>query len=262
VRSRIERRAVSALCRSSLICMALLFCPGSARASIENSDKVLCREGLSLTKREAVATKLRAITGWPEINFDRNGILQTGSREAGSGSQTARNLLNRARSGNTIILLEDASDRQDVVFAQVVSGQWKHHASQMPRSFVVRIDFADFNHLMGDRAALKAFDVGWAFLHELDHVVNDSEDPTSDLDAGECEDHLNVMRRECDLPLRAGYFYHYLPTTQSGDFITRFVRLAFEQKESDTKKIRRYWVVWDATLVGSLNSQAIARAGH
>jgi hypothetical protein len=262
VRSRIERRAVSALCRLSLICMALLFCPGLTRASIENSDRVLCREELSLAKREVVATKLRAITGWPDINFDRKGILQTGTREANTGSQTARNLLNRARSGETIIVLEDASDRQDVVFAQVVPGQWKHHASQMPRSFVVRIDFADFDHLMGDKAALKAFDVGWAFLHELDHVVNDSEDPTSDLVAGECEDHLNLMRSECDLPLRAGYFYHYLTTAPAGDFRTRFVRLAFEQRESETKKIRRYWVVWDATLVGGLNSQAIARAGH
>jgi len=242
--------------------MALLFCPRLARASIENSNKVICREELSLAKREVVATKLRVITGWPDINFDRNGVLQTGPREAHTGSQTARDLLNRARSGETIILLEDASDRQDVVFARVVPGQWKHHASQMPRSFVVLIDFADFDHLMGDRVALQAFDVGWAFLHELDHVVNDSNDPTSDRDAGECEDHLNLMRRECNLPLRAGYFYHYLTATQPGEFKTRFVRLAFEQKESETKKIRRYWVVWDATVVGGLNSQPIARAGH
>jgi len=257
VRSRIGRRAVSALCRSSLLCIAVQFCPGLAHASIENSNKVICREELSLTKREALATRLRDITGWPDISFDRNGILQTGTREASTGSQTARDLLNRARSGENIILLEDASERQDVAFARVVPGQWKHHASQMPRSFVVLIDFADFDHLMGDRAALKAFDVGWAFLHELDHVVNDSEDPTSDLDAGECEDHLNLMRRECDLPLRTDYFFTYFPEAEKSDFKARFVRLAFDQKDQ-SKKSRRYWIMWDAMLVGGISNQGIA----
>jgi hypothetical protein len=237
--------------------MILLVCPGLALASIEHSSGILCREELSSGKREALAARLRAITGWPGISFDRNGGLEIGATEATSGSQTARNLLIQARSGKTIIILEDASDRQDVVFARVVPGQSKHHASEMPPTFVVLIDFADFDHLMGDKVALRSFNVGWALLHEIDHVVNDSDDATGAEDPGECEDHINLMRRECNLPLRSDYFFTYFPDAEKSDFKTRFVRLAFDQQES-AKKSRRYWVIWDATLVGGISNQGIA----
>jgi len=32
------------------------------------------------------------------------------------------------------------------------------------------------------------------------------------------------------------------------------VRLAFEQEDSVMKKLRRYWLIWDATQVGGLDS--------
>jgi len=63
------------------------------------------------------------------------------------------------------------------------------------------------------------------------------------------------MRRECDLPQRAGYFFTLLPLTADSSFTTRFVRLAFEQQQAPDNKKKRYWVIWDAKLVGGLEEQ-------
>jgi hypothetical protein len=63
------------------------------------------------------------------------------------------------------------------------------------------------------------------------------------------------MRRECDLPERIDYFYTFSPLTRETTFNTRLVRLAFEQPVTGSTKKRRYWVVWDASLVGGLNSE-------
>jgi hypothetical protein len=153
------------------------------------------------------------------------------------------------------LILEDASDRQDVVFSQVIPGRLKHHSANSPQSYVVIIDFADFDRLLGDEAALLAFDVGWAFLHEVDHVINDYSDSSSPAETGQCETHINVMRRELDLPVRADYFYALFPDAERSEFRTRFARLAFDRADPTTKKRRRYWVMWDATVVGGMNSQ-------
>jgi hypothetical protein len=197
-----------------------------------------------------LSEKLRGITGLP-VSFDESGALRVAAASARAGSQTARSLISKALAGTNVVILEDASGRQDVVFSQVVSAKWKHHTAKMPAAFVVLIDFADFEHLLGDETALKAFDVGWAFLHELDHVINDSLDATDAEQTGECEAHINLMRRECNLPSRANYFFTYFPFIQR-DFRTRFVRLAFEHTDALTNKHRRYWVMWDAGLVGGL----------
>lgn len=249
MRRETQRRVVSALVRICFLCITLLVClPQPLTAN--SLDRIICLEQVSPTRRQMLTEKLRGITGL-RVSFDENGALRVARASAGGGSQTARSLIARALAGNNVVLLEDASGRQDVVFSQVVSAKWKHHTSKMPPVFVVLIDFADFAHLLGDEAALKAFDVGWAFLHELDHVVNDSWDATDAEQTGECETHINLMRRECNLPLRANYFFTYLPFTQR-DFRTRFVRLAFEHTDSQTNKQRRYWVMWDAGLVGGL----------
>ena len=253
-----QRRVVSALQRISFLCITLVVCNFSLFGFTESNNKIICREQLSLTRREILANKLRGITGW-QVRFDENGALRLRSEATHGGSQAARNLISKALAGTNVVLLEDASDRQDVVFSQVVRAQWKHHASHLPPAFVVLIDFADFEHLLGDREALKAFDVGWAFLHELDHVVNDSIDTQDAEDTGECENHINLMRRECNLPLRASYFFTYFPSARQSDFHTRYVRLPFEHTDAATKKHRRYWVMWDAALVGGLPSE-IAKA--
>jgi len=113
----------------------------------------------------------------------------------------------------------------------------------------------EIEYVMGDDRALSAFDVGWAVLHELDHIVNDSRDPTSINETGECEAHINQMRRECNLPQRTDYFYTYFPLTNDSSFVAKFVRLAFVEQDVVLNKKRRYWLLWDATLVGGLDEQ-------
>ena len=66
------------------------------------------------------------------------------------------------------------------------------------------------------------------------------------------------MRRECDLPERAGYFFTPSPLAADTTFTTRFVRLAFEEEKSATNKKKRYWLLWDANVVGGLAPNQIA----
>lgn len=179
-------------------------------------------------------------------------MLRGGNQKSNQGSKLARELVAQAVAGTKTILLEDASRQSEVVFSRVVPARLKHETSSRP-TFVIQIDFADFDHVNGDRLALQAFDVGWVVLHELDHIVNNSFDADYAGETGECENHINEMRRECDLPERAEYFFTLLPTAGDSVFITRFVRLAFEQEVAGSKK--KYWLVWDARLVGGLDQQ-------
>lgn len=213
-----------------------------------SSDKVVVRQNVSKGNREELARRLQAITGWAELGFDSDGALKIGNANPQGGSRSARDLLHRSISGKRVILFEDASSRKDVVFCRVVLG--KLHHAQTAEIHVVLIDFADFRKVTGDKQARAAFDVGWAVLHEMDHVVEDSEDPQDDV-PGDCEGHINNMRRELGLPIRNSYFFSFLPIRNDGNLISRFVRLGFEQENG-----KRYWLIWDAAVVGGLTSDA------
>ena len=191
-------------------------------------------------------SKLRQITGLPELRF-AEGVLRLNSANISGGSKSARALLEKTLQGDAVIVIEDASRRPDVVFARVGLAR-----DSTLNVFVLQLDFADFEFLMGDEPALKAFDVGWAFLHELDHVVEDSNDSTSRNEIGECEVHINQMREECNLPLRADYFHTPIPRSTDSEFTSRFVRLPFVRKTGIANKQKRYWVIWDAAIVGGL----------
>jgi hypothetical protein len=156
------------------------------------------------------------------------------------------------------VIIEDASNSSAVAFCRVIPGRWKSAASTSPPAFVVQIDFADFDQLVGDARALDAFNVGWGLLHELDHIAHDSPDAVLLSETGECEAHINQMRRECNLPERARYFSTLMPGTSESTFATRLVRLAFEQRQPEVNKKKRYWLVWDATMVGGLEQNQLA----
>lgn len=235
----------------------LLLLPIDLQAD-QNRHNVVCREELSPAHREQLATKLRKITGLPDLKFDDNGILRsTGDRTSVGGSAHAKELLDNAIKGRNVVVIEDASNSSEVAFCRVIPGRWKESTAGKPPAFVVQIDFADFDQVVGDERALEAFNVGWGFLHELDHIVNDSADSTSLGETGECEAHINQMRRECNLPERADYFSTLLPITESA-VRTRLVRIAFEQQQPVANKKKRYWVVWDANVVGGQEQNAIA----
>lgn len=232
------------------LCLLVLTTP--ARADQPNPN-IVCRPELSVARRQELADKLRVITGWTELHFDADGRLHHGDALPADGSQHARALLAVTARGQNMMVLEDASGRADVAFSRVVEGRWKQGAGVRPPVFVVLIDFADFTHLMGDADALAAFNVGWGLLHEIDHVVHDSADPAAGgaNPAGECEDAINRMRRECGLAERVTYFYTLLPGSERSDFKTRYVRLAFERTLVPNQH-KRYWLFWDATQIGGL----------
>lgn len=230
------------LCRSLSICAVLM----ASCLPILAGDNVVVRQNVSQSNREELARKLRIITGWTDLAFDSEGAMRIGHAEPQDGSQSARELLNKAFAGKRVILFEDASSRKDVVFCRV-------DQFTSAEVFVVLIDFADFRQVTGDKLALAAFDVGWAVLHEIDHVVEDSQDPQEDV-AGDCEGNINRMRRELGLPVRNSYFFSFLPVKNDGTVISRFVRLGFDQHDAAAAKRKRYWLIWDAAVVGGLAS--------
>jgi len=246
---------VSCFCFS----VALLFCSMARVAAQQNRSNVWLRENVSQSDRRELTEKLGRITGWSNLSFEANGALQTGSLQPAVGSPSARALLDKAASGSRVIVVEDASNRDDVAFGSVTPGRWLRNADYRPEAYVVMIDFADFGQLMGDKRAREAFDAGWAMLHELDHAVNDTKDSNDIGSVGDCEEHINLMRRELGLPVRTEYFHTLLlPGREGRDFPTRFVRLAFEAR-NDADQEKRYWLMWDAAVVGgSRESKALA----
>jgi hypothetical protein len=213
-------------------------------------SNVVCRDEISQVRKEELAGMLRRISGWSELGFDRSGALRRGNASAVGGSSSARDLLEKAIYGRNVVVLEDASKRSDVAFYRLIPARWKNNSLNNPPAHVVQIDFADFEQVLGDERALEAFNAGWGLLHEFDHIVNDSPDAVSLGETGECEAHINQMRRECNLPQRADYFYTLLPLSAETTFTTKLVRLAFEQVQTTENKKRRYWILWDANVVG------------
>ncbi len=252
--SKLSGISVSTLPRAFLLAAAVvLFAPTNlyAEATEPNASQVMCREQFSTARREQLARQLRKITGWSLLRFDQNGRLQT-NHELEGGSQTARDLLANAISGGNVIVVEDASNSRAVAFARVIPGKWKSLNARRPPAFVIQIDFTDFEQIVGDRQAVASFNAGWALLHELEHIVNDSNDGLSLGETGECEALVNQMRRECNLPERTEYFFTVSPLASDLTFTTRLVRLAFEERRSDAKK--RYWLTWDLNSVGGVEA--------
>ena len=246
MRPTIERKRFSLkLARLSLAAACLC---GSALSAFAAGgvSRVMLRPEVSRAHREELVARLRAITGLNNLGFDSNGSLHLGDHQTAGGSESARLLLAAAIAGPNVIILEDASSRSDVAFCRVVQGRWVRGESNKPRAFVVLIDFTDFHQLSGDAEARAAFDVGWGLLHEIDHVVKDSDDPRDAKAVGECEDHINRMRVEVGLPVRVDYFFSRTYLKADSNFTARYVRLSFERQD------KRYWLVWDAMTVGGL----------
>jgi hypothetical protein len=256
--SRARRIIFFATYRAALLAGIALFLMPVEISATPGRSNVVCREELLRDHREQLAAKLRRITGLPELKFDDDGILREGKAQPIGGSESARQLITNAIHGLIVVVIEGAGNRSEVAFARVIPGKWKTDRASAPPVFVVQIDFLDFEQLVGDGPALEAFNVGWGFLHELEHALNDSPDTKSLGETGECEAHINQMRRECDLPERADYFSTLLPLSVDSTFRTRFVRLAFEQQQLAANKKKRYWVIWDASVVGGPEENQIA----
>lgn len=235
-------------------CLLVLAGVGSSAIANEIQHGVIVRDSLPIIYRTELITKLQAISGWPDLTVDENGNLRVSPTKFRGGSAIARDLLMSAVEGKNLILLEGAGSRSDVVFCRVELIHWPQADGTEPPTYRVIVDFSDFRHVSGDREARAAFDIGWAVLHELEHVVNNSQDAAfADVD-GDCEANINRMRIELGLAIRKSYFFTFLPLKTDLDLITKFVRLAFERRDSSSSKPKRYWLIWDAALVGGLPS--------
>jgi hypothetical protein len=138
--------------------------PVDSSGSRFNHDKIVVSDSVSRSHREELLRRFRTITGWTDLAFSKEGVLQTNIKHTG-GSQIARELLSRAISGPRMIVLEGASSRKDVVFCRVIIGKPDHEFSNRGAVNVIQIDFNDFRYVTGDKEARAAFDVGWAVLH-------------------------------------------------------------------------------------------------
>lgn len=252
MRPRTERKRFSRNAAQIFLAAACLSASALSTFASDNVSRVILKPEVSRSHREELVTCLRAITGLTELKFDANGSLRLDGETAKRGSESARTLLSQALTGPNFIIIEDASSRSDVGFARVVRGRWLRNDSTNPPAYVVLIDFTDFHRLSGDAEARAAFDVGWGLLHEVDHVVRDSEDAQDQTGIGECEDHINRMRREVGLPIRVDYFFSRAYLKADANFSARFVRLSFERRDDLSLQMKRYWLVWDATTVGGL----------
>jgi hypothetical protein len=235
--------------------LLMVACLSASAVSIFAADgvsRVMLKPDVSRSHREELVASLRAITGLTNLKFDASGALRLDGVVAARGSESARLLLSQALKGPNVIIIEDASSRSDVGFARVVRGRWLRGDSMNPPAFVVFIDFTDFRRLSGDAEARAAFDVGWGLLHEIDHVVRDSEDAQDQTAIGECEDHINRMRLELGLPVRVDYFFSRAYLKADANFSARYVRLSFERRDELSLQTKRYWLVWDAATVGGL----------
>lgn len=233
-----------------LACLLVCAFTGVSANAEQPAPKIVCRAPLAEARRAELAAQLRAITGWAGLHFDGQGFLRIGSAGPAGGSQSARELLAEAGKGENLLIIEDASGSADVVFSRVLEGRWRDGSGGRPPAYVIQIDFKDFSHVKGDRAALAAFNAGWGALHEIEHAVRDSTDAERPGGSGECEAAINRMRRECGLAERAEYFYTPLPGSERGEFKTRYVRLAFRDARAGGEKPQHYWLCWDAALTG------------
>jgi hypothetical protein len=235
----------------SVILLPLFSETNFATPNYEN--RILCHPKISMDNRHELAKYLRSITGWSELTFDKRGTLQTGQHING-GSKMARELLISAANSGVLSVIQEANGHSDVIFARVNKAVWKNpKEGNRPPAYIIFLDFNDFSQLTGDEAALAAFNVGWALLHELAHIIYDANDAVNGDDLGECEDIINQMRRECGLAERSTYYSSVIPGTEAGG--VKVARISFEQQDRKSLKRKRYWLIWDVRLVGELKDR-------
>jgi len=208
---------------------------------------------LNAKQLETVLKNLREKTGFLEMNFDENGFLNLGDRtKFEGGSATARSLITAAIESNRAIDLEAHNSSNKVAFARLARPVIFQNRSSgaIIDVYPLELDFNDFKKLRGDNKVLAAFDIGFVILHELGHaVLNLSDRLESVNDVGECEEYINRIRRELNLPQRLNYIAQ---TIRSPLTMTRasadMAELIFSH--SDDKKVQKLYLRWEAYTVG------------
>ena len=211
---------------------------------------------------QTLQESLRHKTGLVELGFDEQGVLTLGNRQhIAGGSATARALLIAAVDSRNLYELESHERSPEIAFARLVESENRKRSGTDQRTtiYCVQLDSADFNHLQGAGKAKASFDIGIVLLHELVHGVLQLQDPNGAMDQiGECDAHVNQIRRELQLPERL-YYHPSLSVIRSSDGRRIvFAKLEFvERPASNALPSAKYWLTWSATLV-SPNARNIA----
>ena len=195
-----------------------------------------------------VQESLQRDTGLMDLSFDAEGELKLGDRKhVQGGSATARTLLLAAVDNGNLYELESHTGSPEIAFARILENRILEISETGKRMSIsqVQIDFADFDRLQGPRAAKMALDIGLALLHELVHGVLKLGDPEGSDQIGDCDYHVNQMRRELQLPERLYYNPGIAVTRVTGRNIVT-ANLEFVERASPNAKpraiYRLYWL--------------------
>ena len=218
--------------------------------------------GLNERQLQLVEESLQHKSGFMGLGFDREGWLKLGDRrQLQGGSATARTLLIAAVDSGNLYELESHPRSPEIALARLYEGGIREIGETGKRISIsqVQIDFADFDRLTGAREAKAALDIGLALLHELVHGVLKLQDPTGEThEIGECDAHVNQMRRELQLPERLYYHPGITVSRVSGRNIV-YANLEFvERATANAKPSAKYRLYWLPSAV-SPNARNIAQ---
>jgi hypothetical protein len=158
--------------------------------------------------------------------------------------------------GKKSVNLQSRNRSPEVVFARVGErarlSSWR--SDEQIEMAPIEIDFADFNHLRGERKVLEAFDLGFAILHELCHVAMELRDPSESVRAaGDCEDYVNRIRRELGMPERRHYAANIYQRRSATSHDRIIAELIFAQIKPG-EKTKLSYLTWDSREVGNFVS--------
>ncbi len=215
---------------------------------------------LNAKQLDALVNSLRDKAGFLEMHVDEDGFLALGDRmKFNGGSATARALLAAAVDVPHAIDLECHNHSSLVAFARLATPVIYHQYSSGKRMDVypLQIDFSDLWHLRGDREVVAAFDLGFVILHELGHAALGLQDLPRDGSAlGECEELINRIRRELNLPERQTYIAQVFSVPSSGlaRGTIKQAELIFERTtdKQGRAKLEKLNLRWEALKVGPI----------
>jgi hypothetical protein len=193
-----------------LICVAQTPVSGKSeepyrfRAGLRSSKEL----PLSVNELNSLLRGLRFCTGFMELRFADGGQLYLGDRKhVVGGSSTAREVLIATLESRDSFILEGSNHSPTIAFAEIENtDSYINALNGKHEVWRVRLDFSDFAKLRGPDRAVASFDPALVLLHELVHGVLKKSDLLTKADQlGECERHMNLVRRELQLPERESY---------------------------------------------------------
>jgi hypothetical protein len=219
---------------------------------------------LTPNQLQAIVVSLREKTGLPGLEFGEDGFLRLGNDTVLSeGSKSARDLLLAALNGDLAFDLENHSRSHEIAFARCgspISFQSRMSGSQI-EMVPLELDFTDFDKLRGDKQVKKSFDYGIVILHELAHgALRLSDARTRDEGPGDCENYINIIRRDLGLPERQHYFARVIERSSGSTTgaTTRTAELVFLKASTvEGREKKEFFILsWEASVVGQIKSQS------